>query len=421
MIPDNYELNEQISNTSAAQVWHARDPAGERIVLKLAAAEERVERRFKREIDAMRAAAGPFTMPVLAFDESYSWYSMPVAAHTLWQTTTPTHIDQVLEVLEAATAALERTHAVGQVHRDLKPQNILRLSDGGIDRWVVADFGIVRNAPGVTSQQLTRVDGLTGSEGWAAPEQYRDAHIATVAADVYAMGGVASWMLTGDRPTFGSVALPGAPRLRAAIKRATHSNPSARFRTLTELLDAVRASSVTIAVTFESLVEDQKWREASAFVSGHPSQLIQFVMDMPRLTSEQVRRWHTADPAGLAAAVIEVTDEIAADYSDLAFGDIDRFLIWSTSVIGESLRSRSFDVAEEVAASTFGATARIGQYRPALEALDWMNKLDSRAQRAIETALHTSGAFGYFSGQASGRWQSRADNDLVRRLREGDE
>ncbi|MFF0911517.1 protein kinase [Microbacterium enclense] len=418
MIPDGYELDGQISNTPTAQVWTALDPTGARVVLKLSSAEERVERRFKREIEAMQAAAGPFTMPVLEHDASYSWYSMPVADQTLWDVDPPVSVELAIEVLEAAAAALGPIHASGQVHRDLKPQNILRLTHAGTSRWVIADFGIVRNAPGLTSQQLTRADGLTGTEGWAAPEQYRDAHIATVAADVYAMGGIVSWLLSGVRPAFGSVQLPDSPRLRAAVKRATLSNPSARFQSLTELLAAVNSSLETAVTSFESLVTSKQWGDAGAFVAGHPSHLDRFVTDLPRLTVTEVREWYAADPAGLVASVADIADGMAADYSDLSFRDIDRFLSWTIHPVSEALRNGHFDGAEELATSVFGATASIGQFAPASDAIEWMKQLDKRGQEAMETSLHVSGSYDFFARQASERWQSRGENDLVRKLRE---
>ncbi len=399
-------------------MWTALDPAGARVALKLSSAEERVERRFKREIEAMQAAAGPFTMPVLEHDASFSWYSMPVADKTLWDLRPPVSVELAVAVLESAAKALGPIHASGQVHRDLKPQNILHLTHGGTRRWVIADFGIVRNAPGLTSQQLTRADGLTGTEGWAAPEQYRDAHMATVAADVYAMGGIVSWLLSGVRPTFGSIKLPDSPRLRAAIKRATLSNPSARYQSLTELLAAVNSSLETAVTSFDSLVASNRWGDAGAFIAGHPSHLDRFVTDLPRLTAAQVRQWYAADPAGLVASVVDIADGMAADYSDLSFRDIDRFLSWSIHPVSEALRNGHFDGAEELATSVFGAIASIGQFAPALDSIEWMNKLDKRGQEAMETSLHVSGAYGFFARQASGRWQSRGENDLVRELRE---
>ncbi len=102
-------------------MWTALDPAGARVALKLSSAEERVERRFKREIEAMQAAAGPFTMPVLEHDASFSWYSMPVADKTLWDLRPPVSVELAVAVLESAAKALGPIHASGQVHRDLKP------------------------------------------------------------------------------------------------------------------------------------------------------------------------------------------------------------------------------------------------------------------------------------------------------------
>lgn len=417
MIPDGYSLTHQISSTESAQVWHALDPSGQPVVLKLASNDERVERRFKREVGALHAAAGPHTMPVLAFDDSLSWYSMPVAGRTLWECAVPASLDDGVLVIEAVAAALGPIHALGQVHRDLKPQNILWLDDGTFARWVVADFGIVRNSAGLTTEQLTRVNGLTGTQGWAAPEQYRDAHIATVTADVYSAGAIFAWMLTGDRPSLGHVSLPTHPRLRAVLKRATNVDPNGRYATVDELLASVKASTAASSPTLEYLLETQAWMSVGAYLSANLARLDRIITVLPKLSARHVRDWCAVDQPGLSSSVIEIAEEMATDYSDLPYGDVDRFIIWGIAVLEQLLHDRKYGVAEEVASALFGATARIHQFKPATAIIEWLNKLDHQGQQAMETALYSSGSFEFFRSHANSRWRQRGANDLIVRLR----
>jgi serine/threonine-protein kinase len=83
------------------------------------------------------------------------------------------------------------------VHRDLKPANVLRL--GG--HWHVADFGIARFVEASTSSKTLR-EALTPA--FAAPEQWR-LERASQATDVYALGCIASVLLTGQPPFVGSI------------------------------------------------------------------------------------------------------------------------------------------------------------------------------------------------------------------------
>lgn len=99
-------------------------------------------------------------------------------------------IDEALDVLAAVGAGLQAVHEAGLVHRDVTPGNVLL--DDGVPR--LTDFGIARSAA-ATSTQTVR-----GSVGYLAPEQASGAAVGP-AADVYALGCLATTLLTG-RPPF---------------------------------------------------------------------------------------------------------------------------------------------------------------------------------------------------------------------------
>lgn len=100
-----------------------------------------------------------------------------------------------LEVAEAVARALAHAHAAGVVHRDLQPGNVL-LDDAGAPR--VVDFGLARDLldPG----GATRSNARLGTLRFAAPEQLVMAARARPAADVYALGALAVFLLTGAPP-----------------------------------------------------------------------------------------------------------------------------------------------------------------------------------------------------------------------------
>lgn len=99
-------------------------------------------------------------------------------------------LDEALQVVAAVGSGLAAVHAAGLVHRDVTPGNVLL--DQGQPR--LTDFGIARSAAATATQTIR------GSVGYLAPEQASGTAIGP-AADVYALGCLATTVLTG-RPPF---------------------------------------------------------------------------------------------------------------------------------------------------------------------------------------------------------------------------
>ena len=102
-------------------------------------------------------------------------------------------VEQALDWLGQAAAALDAAHRKGVVHRDVKPANLLLDRDGVVR---VSDFGIA-SAAGLDT--LTLPGTVLGTAGYLSPEQARGEH-ATAASDRYGLGVVAFELLTGRRP-----------------------------------------------------------------------------------------------------------------------------------------------------------------------------------------------------------------------------
>ena len=135
----------------------------------------------------------------------------------------------------AVAAGLAAIHAAGIVHRDVSPQNLLRMSDG---RLVVSDFGLATDA----AETTTSIHG--GTLAYMAPELVRGGGRASVASDVWALGVVIHEIVFGEKPTWrepaGSEMLPPSPgRPMAALDDAafevcracTATEPARRVRT----------------------------------------------------------------------------------------------------------------------------------------------------------------------------------------------
>jgi serine/threonine-protein kinase len=128
--------------------------------------------------------------------------------------------EQALDWLEQVAHALDRAHAHGIVHRDVKPGNLLLDSEGNVR---VSDFGIA-SAAGL--ETVTLPGTVLGTAGYISPEQARG-EPATPASDRYSLGVIAFELLTGRRPFEGDTAVTEAfAHANAAVPSATRLDPS---------------------------------------------------------------------------------------------------------------------------------------------------------------------------------------------------
>ncbi|MBY9074209.1 protein kinase [Nocardioides sp. WL0053] len=158
------------------------------------------------------------------------------------------------DLVAQAADAIAAAHALGIVHRDVKPANLLVTPDGTVK---ITDFGIARASDGAT---MTQTGQIVGTPHYISPEQ-AEGYPATEASDVYALGVVLYECLAGHRPfvrdTPISVALahvrepvPPLPsdvpeRLRAVVDKALAKLPEDRFATAADLATALRGGAVT--------------------------------------------------------------------------------------------------------------------------------------------------------------------------------
>jgi len=156
--------------------------------------------------------------------------------------------DVGLQVLRALAAA----HALGIVHRDVKPGNVL---DAGVGTWKVADFGIAKWVH--ADETLTGTGELLGSPSYLAPERI-EGQQAGPASDLYAVGVLLYESLCGRKPFEGDdpfalatairdgqfeapdSVLPGAdPGIVAVIERAMRLDPAERYESAEAMADAL--------------------------------------------------------------------------------------------------------------------------------------------------------------------------------------
>src|SRR5690606_16769706 len=140
--------------------------------------------------------------------------------------------ERVIHLLEQAAASLAEAHGAGLVHRDIKPANILVVDRAGISDLVkVVDFGLVKDVSSkgdgnaTTEAALTMAGSITGTPLYIAPETLTAPDSADGRADLYALGAVGYWLLTGTHVVGGNSVV----EVCAHHLHSTPEPPSARL------------------------------------------------------------------------------------------------------------------------------------------------------------------------------------------------
>ncbi len=207
-----YVLEEVIGQGGVGRVYRARHALLRRdTAIKLLLPErigEAALLRFEREVQATARLTHPSTVAVYDYGrtpEGVFYYAME-------------HLDggdlddlvayagvlpprRVVFILEQVCGALQEAHSAGLVHRDVKPANMILCERGGVgDVAKVLDFGLVKGVDAQEAPARPGENGLTGTPLYMAPESITAPDDVDARSDLYALGAVAYFLLTGGPP-----------------------------------------------------------------------------------------------------------------------------------------------------------------------------------------------------------------------------
>jgi serine/threonine-protein kinase len=219
--------------------------------------------RFEREVQAMSQLTHPNTVAVFDYGRNPDgalYYAMEYLGGTNLEDLVRLHgaqpANRVVDILIQVCGALQEAHDRNLIHRDIKPPNILLCERGGLpDVAKVVDYGLVKELTHDTTQS-TQV--ILGTPHYIAPEIVTDPNMLSPAVDLYAVGAVGYFLLTGKRvfeaktavevlvlhrtqtPKRPSEITPSVPHeLDNIIVKCLSKNPKDRYATARELAEAL--------------------------------------------------------------------------------------------------------------------------------------------------------------------------------------
>ncbi len=207
-----YTLERELSDGGMATIYLARHallkrPTAIKVLKKHVATDEFIH-RFEREVQLASQLLHPNTVEIYDFGrtrDGQPYYVMEyldgVTLAELVAHSGPVPPGRAIHVLRQVAAALREAHLRGLVHRDVKPENVMLCRRGEDDVVKLLDFGLVKNLERAETRDITKQLKILGTPRYMAPERLVNPADVDARSDIYALGAVGYFLLTG-KPIF---------------------------------------------------------------------------------------------------------------------------------------------------------------------------------------------------------------------------
>jgi serine/threonine protein kinase len=217
---NQYRLGRKLGGGGMGEVFLAehqllKRPCAIKLIRHDLAGNPRIFARFEREVRATARLSHWNTIEIFDYgrnDDGAFYYVMEylpgLSLADLVGHFGPMPPARVIYLLRQACDALREAHDSGLIHRDIKPANLMAAFRGGLyDVTKLLDFGLVKTLSEDESVHLSREGTVAGSPLYMAPEQVLQSNPPDRRTDIYGLGAVAYFMLTGRPPFLGDNAM----------------------------------------------------------------------------------------------------------------------------------------------------------------------------------------------------------------------
>jgi serine/threonine-protein kinase len=209
-----YHLTRRLGSGGMGEVYLAehvllRRPCAVKLIRPDWSSDSKSLLRFEREVQATATLTHPNTVQIFDYghaEDGTFYYAMEylpgLNLEELVVRHGPLSPDRTVHLLRQVLGALHEAHATGLTHRDIKPSNIITCERGSLhDVAKLLDFGLVHSkGPGEGVGNLTQEGAVTGTPAYMSPEQADGKRDLGALSDIYSLGAVAYYLLTGQPP-----------------------------------------------------------------------------------------------------------------------------------------------------------------------------------------------------------------------------
>jgi eukaryotic-like serine/threonine-protein kinase len=277
-----YTLEEKIGQGGMGEIYRARHAMLRRptaVKLLLGDGNELQLRRFEKEVQLTARLTHPNTISIYDYGrtpDGIFYYAMELLEGMTLEELVQRHgalpPGRAIHLLVQVCGALHEAHQVGLIHRDVKPANIFLCRRGEIADFVkVLDFGLVREVKDSEQTTQSNVNLVVGTPLYMSPEAIVEPDRVDAATDIYGLGCVAYFLLTGSPPFKGKSVLevcahhlhsvPPAPSERVTLPADVERVVLA---CLAKSKDARPAGARALAQALEACEAARSWTAAEA-------------------------------------------------------------------------------------------------------------------------------------------------------------
>lgn len=208
-----YRLGERIGTGGMGDVYLAehrllKRPCALKLIRANGTMTSRTLNRFEREVRLTATLSHPNTVEIYDYgrteDGTYYYvmeYLPGLSLSDLVERHGPLPPGRVVYLLRQVCQALSEAHQAGLIHRDIKPSNIFAAQRGGMhDVAKLLDFGLVRSVATIPQSHVSSEGQILGTPLYMSPEQAVGSSELDCRSDIYSLGAVAYYLLTGQPP-----------------------------------------------------------------------------------------------------------------------------------------------------------------------------------------------------------------------------